>query len=109
MSDQKSPVNSDAADQTAETLSLQKSLTRRTLLKIGGTIATAAVAAPILAACGDATATTAPASTTAPAAGATTAARAATWRCYNRRWGFQRVLLVRGRHPPGLLGHRPQL
>jgi multiple sugar transport system substrate-binding protein len=77
MSDQKPPVNSDTAEQTAEVLSLQKPLSRRTLLKIGGTIATAAVAAPILAACGDATATTAPASTTAPAASATTAAAGA--------------------------------
>jgi multiple sugar transport system substrate-binding protein len=50
-----------------------KSLSRRTILKIGGTLATAAVAAPILAACGDATATNA-VTTTAPAVQATTAA-----------------------------------
>lgn len=54
---------------------LTKKLTRRYLLKLGGSIATAAVAAPILAACGDNTATqaTAPTTATTAAAGATTA------------------------------------
>src|SRR5699024_2192902 len=74
MSDQNNPSTSDSA----ENLTLSKPVSRRTLSKIGGTIATAAVAAPILAACGD-TATAVPAvSTTAPAASATTAAAAGT-------------------------------
>lgn len=76
MSDQNSPANSDRAEQPTDQLPLSKPLTRRTLLKIGGTIATAAVAAPILAACGDSPTSTSSAasSTNAPAASATTAA-----------------------------------
>ncbi|HEX2911679.1 MAG TPA: sugar ABC transporter substrate-binding protein [Chloroflexia bacterium] len=55
---------------------LNHGLSRRKLLQLSGALASAAVAAPILAACGDNTATTAPAATSAssPAAGATSAA-----------------------------------
>src|SRR5690242_9379609 len=78
MNDQNPLVNPATVEQSPGSLAVNKPLSRRTLLKIGGTIATAAVAAPILAACGDSpTATNAPASTTAPAAGATAAAQAA--------------------------------
>jgi len=75
MSEQNSPAESDKIGSSP----LSKSLSRRTILKIGGTLATAAVAAPILAACGDSpTATSSAASTTAPAAQATTAPASAT-------------------------------
>jgi multiple sugar transport system substrate-binding protein len=88
MSEQNSPADTGKIEPSPQ----PKSLSRRTILKIGGTLATAAVAAPILAACGDsptattsavsttaaASATTAPASATTAAASATTAAASAT-------------------------------
>jgi multiple sugar transport system substrate-binding protein len=70
MSEQNSPAQSEGVDQSPQ----PKALSRRTILKIGGALATAAVASPLLAACGDSpTATSSAASTTAPAANPTTA------------------------------------
>lgn len=71
MSDQNSP----SASSDKRLSPLKKRVSRRTILKIGGTLASAAVASPLLAACGDATATpgsatnptTAAAQSTAPA------------------------------------------
>ncbi len=73
MSEQNSPDNPEKI----ETPALNKPVSRRTILKIGGTLATAALASPILAACGDSPTATSSAVNTTAAAGATSATTAA--------------------------------
>lgn len=73
MSDQQLPAETGNPEPSSQ----PKKLSRRSMLKIGSTFATAALAAPILAACGDAaTATPGASGTTAAAAQSTTAGAA---------------------------------
>ncbi len=62
----------------SETKGSGKNYSRRNFLKVGGTIAGAAALAPIVAACGDTTPTTGPASTAAATISSATAATGAT-------------------------------